>query len=773
MKNPLNKRIFRELRTDFGKYAVIFLFMVLTIGLESGDLVAGDSMIAACEGRYEKYHVEHGHFHLKHKAEDKVLRRIEKEDVTVYPDFYVERNYLGADKQEKTLRIYRNRDEVNQICLMAGALPEQDNELVIDRMFADNNQLQPGDELVIEDITYVISGLAAFSDYTTMFEKNSDMMFDSVNFSVAMGTDQCFEELSDKRLVYNYAWVYNQGDPADTIEEKQWSDDLLDSVVKAMDSDGGATELGAMMGVLVIDNGIEEFLPRYANQAMNFAGEDMGSDRGMMLAFLYILIVVMAFIFGVTISHTVAREATVIGTLRASGYTKGELLRQYIAMPVIVTLAASLVGNVLGYTYMKGVIAELYYNSYSLPTYETLWNQQAFLLTTLIPIFLMLLVTGLTLYSKLQLSPIKFIRRDLNKKKNRKAVRLPHFSFFNRFRLRIILQNVSGYLTLVFGIFVASAVLLFGLMFGPLLDDVAGISVENMVSEYQYMLKDAAETDNPDAEKFAARTMDSYAAGYNKEDVTVYGIFDNSRYIREELPEKGAVISSGMAEKYLLEVGDTFLLKEQFADQLVELEVRGIMKSPTTVGVYLAHDYYCDLFEEDEEYYSGYFSDSEITDISGNRIYTCITAGDMTKLADQLKVSMGSMFYVVQGFAVVMFILVVYLLTKIIIEKNSTSISMVKILGYEDGEIGRLYLIATSWVVVLGVVFSLFCVTKLLQNVFVSFMKGYSGWIPFSIEMTTYIKCFGLTIVSYLVVAMLQMKKIKRVPMDEALKNIE
>ena len=46
MKNPLNKRLFRELRTEFGKYAVIFLFMIMTIGLESGDLVASDSMIA-------------------------------------------------------------------------------------------------------------------------------------------------------------------------------------------------------------------------------------------------------------------------------------------------------------------------------------------------------------------------------------------------------------------------------------------------------------------------------------------------------------------------------------------------------------------------------------------------------------------------------------------------------------------------------------------------------------------------------------------------------
>lgn len=773
MKNPLNKRLLRELRTEFGKYAVIFLFMVMTIGLESGDLVASDSMITTCNQRYEKYHVENGHFHLKQKMKDKAIEKIEKDDVTVYPDFYVERSYKGKDKKEKTLRIYESRDEINQLCIMDGSLPEKDNEIVIDRMFADNNKTKTGDVIAIDGKDYTVSGLVSFSDYTTMFRNNSDMMFDSVNFGVAMGTKSEFESLSDRNLTYNYAWTYNAGDPADDIEEKKWSDDLLETVVDAAGEGGGATALGSMLGVLNMDNGIDDYVPRYTNQAMNFAGDDLGSDRGSMLAFLYILIAVLAFIFGVTISHTITKEATVIGTLRASGYTRGELFRHYISMPIIVTLIAALVGNVLGYTYMKGVIANLYYSSYSLPKYETLWNQQAFVLTTVIPIFLMLLVTGATLARKLKLSPLQFIRRDLTKSNRKKAVKLPHFKFFNRFRLRIILQNISSYLTLIFGVFVASTILLFGMMFVPLLNNVSNISREHMVAKYQYMLKGDARTSNKDAEKFAVCTMNTYVDGYNQEAATVYGIFDDSRYIKDKLPEKGAVISSGMAEKYKLKDGDDFLLKEQYEDKLIKLQVRGILDSPTTIGVYLSHSYYEDVFEVDKDYYCAYFSDSEITDISDNKIFNCITEKDMTKMADQLKVSMGDMFTIVEAFAVVMFILVVYLLTKIILERNSTSISMVKILGYEDREIGQLYLVATSWVVLLAVLISFALVTELIQLIFVAFMKGYSGWIPFVIATKTYVQCFILAIVSYLVVAAMQMHRIKKVPMDEALKNVE
>ena len=96
-----------------------------------------------------------------------------------------------------------------------------------------------------------------------------------------------------------------------------------------------------------------------------------------------------------------------------------------------------------------------------------------------------------------------------------------------------------------------------------------------------------------------------------------------------------------------------------------------------------------------------------------------------------------------------------------------------RILGYEDREIGQLYLVATSWVVLLAVLISFVLVTELIRQIFVAFMKGYSGWIPFGISKETYVQCFILAIVSYLVVAAMQMHRIKKVPMDEALKNVE
>ena len=116
---------------------------------------------------------------------------------------------------------------------------------------------------------------------------------------------------------------------------------------------------------ILAENGmLTNFLPEYLNQAIIFAGDDMGGDMSMILAFLYIVIVILAFVFSITISNNITKEANVIGTLRASGYSRGEMVRHYLIMPMLVLLVAAVVGNVLGYTWLEQIFANQYLASY-------------------------------------------------------------------------------------------------------------------------------------------------------------------------------------------------------------------------------------------------------------------------------------------------------------------------------------------------------------------------------------------------------------------------
>lgn len=188
MKNPLRKRVLRELREEIGKYLVVFILLVTTIGFVSGFLVADGSMIKAYNESFEKYRIEDGNFRTADEIHLSQRQQIEAEGVKIYDNFYIE---TGMDN-DSTLRIFQNREDVDLVCLMQGEFPQAADEIAIDRMYADNNDLTVGDTLTRDDRAWTITGLVALSDYSALFQNNNDSMFDSIKFGVAIVTKDGF-----------------------------------------------------------------------------------------------------------------------------------------------------------------------------------------------------------------------------------------------------------------------------------------------------------------------------------------------------------------------------------------------------------------------------------------------------------------------------------------------------------------------------------------------------------------------------------------------------
>lgn len=404
MRNPLVKRLLSEFKNELGKYIVIFLFMALSVSFVSGWSVAGGSMATAYDESFEKYNIEDGNFELYAKADDELIKAVEdsdKYDAKIYENFYVE---FPTKEVDSTLRIFKKRTDINLECLMDGEFPSSDSEIAIDRMYADNNSLKVGDKLTLHGKEYRICGLVALSDYSALFSSPSDMMFDSIKFGVAIVTADTFGTYPEDKLHYVYSWKYAER-PADNTEAKKLSEDFLDKL---------SSEAPKYM------NAVTGYIPEYTNQAIIFTGDDIKGDTTFVQMFLYIIVVIIAFIFAITTSNTIAKEAGVIGTLRATGYTKWEIVRHYLTLPMLVVFAGAVVGNILGYTVLKDYAASAYYGSYSLPTYVTLWNPQAFINTTVIPIIIVFIIDLLMLTRKLSLSPLQFIRHDLSRRKKKK-----------------------------------------------------------------------------------------------------------------------------------------------------------------------------------------------------------------------------------------------------------------------------------------------------------------------------------------------------------------
>ena len=93
------------------------------------------------------------------------------------------------------MRFFKNRKDVDKVCLMKGRMPEKSGEIAVDRMYAENNSLEIGDRVKSGKKAFRITGLVALSDYSALFQNNNDTMFDSVKFGVAIVTDKDFEAL--------------------------------------------------------------------------------------------------------------------------------------------------------------------------------------------------------------------------------------------------------------------------------------------------------------------------------------------------------------------------------------------------------------------------------------------------------------------------------------------------------------------------------------------------------------------------------------------------
>lgn len=750
MRNPLLKRLPREFKSEFSKYLVIFVFMICVIGFTSGFLVASGSMVTAYEESFKKYDIEDGNFELSEEISDELSDELSKDGVTVYENFYLEKETANIDS---TVRIFKNRDEVNRVCVMEGSLPDKTNEIAVDRMYADNNDIEVGDVLNFDQKGYTVCGLVSFSDYTALYSSPSDMMFDATKFTVAVVTDEEFELIKDDKMHYCYSFVFDT-QPQNDEQAKEMCDDVLETITEHT--------------VPVM------FIPEYSNLAINMAGEDMGSDKGIMTMFLYVVVLIIAFIFAITTSNTIVRESAVIGTLRASGYKKREIITHYLTMPMIVILVSAVVGNVLGYTVFKNVAASMYYASFSLPTYETRWNMEAFVMTTIVPVIIMFTLNFVILCNKMRLSPLKFLRRDLSKNKSKKAVKLSHkLPIMFRYRLRVVLQNMPNYITIFFGVLLANLILLFGMALPAVIDNYQSEIVSNMLCEYQYVLKAPVETDTNGAEKFAVTSLETIEGKLKSESVSVYGITDNSKYVDVDLSGDGVYISNTLSEKFDVYTGDTLTLKECYGDDEYKFTVDGVYHYPSSIAVFMSDEMFCDTFELEDGYYNGYLCDEEISDIDEQFIATKITEDDMTKTSRQLQTSMGSLMSLLSVFGIIMFMLIIFLLSKIIIEKNAQSISMTKVLGYKDSETSSLYILSTSIVVVLSVILTIPMVNYLMKYLCDTMLSQYPGYLPYYVPFDTFIKMALCGIVSYSVIAFFEYRKVKKIKLDLALKNRE
>lgn len=757
--NPLMRRLPRELKNNLGRYVGIFILMIVAISFTTGFLAAASSIQAIMSTFRDDYTMEDFRFATTEEAGDEAIEAVEDLDATVYENFElnVEARIDGSDV---TVRAVKHRTKVDTAAYEEGRAPKASDEIAIDRTFAAHHGIEIGDTVKLLDKKYEVTGIMILPDYNALMESNTDFVMNTLTFTTAELTSAAYNEIAESgssKVIETY--VYSA-----LLDDRDM--ELVDRLDVEADAARELTEHGVE---------VNDFIDYDSNQGINYALDDTEGDSVMWEVMLYMIIVIMGFVFVVLTSSTIDEESAIIGTLLASGYTKGELLLHYLVLPTVVGVVGSIVGNVLGYTLVMEPMKNLYYNSYSLPPFVVTFDWAVFVKTTVLPLALLIGTTAIGLLWRLRATPLMFLRHEKAGKTRRHGLGLPDgLGFVKRFQLRVFLRNAPHFVILFFGISFASILLMFGLCLMPVIENAADLMSENLVATHQYTLKAAVPLEpgtSNGAEAYCAGAVELPRwSGDANEELTVYGIEEDSRYWTDvDVSDGAVVIGSGVAEKCDVAAGETVVLHNKYADEDYRVTVSAVTGNAMDMNVYMSREKFCDLFGKEDGYFNGYASNN-VLNIDSKYISSDLTSSEMTKMVDQMRDSMGDMTDMLLALAVIIYLVLVYLLTKTVIDRAARAISYLKVFGYTDREVNRLYV----WPITIVVLASLvLCIPLLIEGLTLLMkvaMADMAGNFVIVVPPDKLAIEVGVGAVAYLAVAALHVWHIRRVPMEEALK---
>ena len=767
MASPLRKRFPRELKNNLGKYLGIFLLMSVTIALTSGFLLAAHSIGVIIDDMPEKYSIEDARFTTAFEATDEQLnaaadaaRDAGASGADIFRNWSFDADFnhaQGDDGRDRTLRVYQHRTQVDLAAYAEGRVPEAADEVAVDRVFATNNGITVGEEVELFGQRFTVCGIMTTSDNQALFQSNSDFTVNTLTFGVAEVSESGFAALEATGHQPAYTYSVRFADRDLTVAQRT---DAEKDMVRAL-SDAGAT--------------VDDLTDSSANQGIGYAADDVSGDSTMWSVLLYMIIVIMAFVFVVLTSGTIEEESAIIGTLLASGYRHRELVTHYLALPAAVGIAAAVVGNVAGYTLMSEPMRNLYYGSYSLPPYYATWSWGVFAQTTALPVTTLVGITLLGLLRKMGHTPLEFLRHETSKGGVKRGFALPErLSFIARFRMRVFLCNLGNFATLFVGIGFASMLLLFSLAILPTMTHYAENLHNNVVAEHMYTLKAPLEIDNAQAEKYAVYSLEyDRGEGSGTETITVYGVPEDSHYWDDLAVGDGHVaFGNGLIEKFGFADGQTVSLYDKYEDETREVTYEGdayTWGTKSDMAVYMSLDDFNRFFGNDAGYFNGYAS-YQALDLDARYLASDLTPESMDAIGEQFVGMMDDMIGMLVGLSVFIFLVFMYLLTKSVIDRSARAISYMKVFGYRDSEISRLYVRSITLTVAVSLVVCQPLIIGGLTLLFRAMLLAYNGNIEIYVPMMAIAEVIAIGFATYLAVALLHIRRIKRVPLALALK---
>lgn len=836
MQKVLRKRIWRDFKSNLPRYLALSLLIILAMYLVVSLVGAAETIIRGSENADSRQCVEDGDFSLFVPMKDEEMEDLEADGVTIEPQFYMDYEI----DEDHTIRIFANRDEVNRIDLVKGTLAEKGNELVVERQFAEKNDISAGDVITFGGREFTVTGIGTTPDYDNVLKSLGDTGCDCLHFGTGFVAADVYdtlraEEKSIKSEEYYYAYRLNgamtddelkdrleeleftSGDVEDPFFQEYWDrtmgkkDDLTDGIQELLDGAKELKELKAFKDGIIeytdgtkeaedgsnelldgiqelkdeTDDMIDDIFSEDAQNLMTFvkAGDNARIQAASGDQELYrsvgtiagaILLILISYVLSVFVVHSINQESAVIGALYALGVKRKNLMAHYVTLPTVITFVSGLIGTLLGYSSL-GVPIQMQdcYNYYSLPDLDVIYMPYLFIYGIVVPPVISIIVNSLVIRKRLS-KPVLTMIRNEQKVGNGKDIKLGNMSFMNLFKIRQMLRESRTGFTVVFGMFVSLLLAMMSLEIYTYCANVNRDYVNDTKYEYMYTYKYPTEEVPEGGYEAYAKTLKKKIYGYNF-DITVMGLTENNPFFDVDLSDSSSkvAISSSIAYKYGLDVGDTLTLKDDEADKIYAFEIASVAQYAPSFMVFMPYDKALELFDEPEDYFNVVFSDHAL-DVETGRLYATTTKTDVKKAAGIFSDIMQGMILTIGGVSVLIFIVVMYLMMKVMIDRSSFNIALIKIFGYRNKEVKKMYLDGNFYIITIGALISI-PLTKWIMDVAYepAFVPNIACGIDKSFPFWMYLAIFAGILILYFIINHLLIRRIRKMVPAEVLKNRE
>lgn len=210
MQKILSKRILRDLKENSMRYLALSALIILCMYVIISLIGTADTIILGTKKLAESNYLEDGEFSLFIPLSDKETEELTDKGITLEEQFYLD----YAMEDGSTIRVFQNRKKMNLIEIVEGKEAETGTELVVERRYAEEHDIEIGDCIVIGDDTFMVVGIGCSPDYDAPLKNFTDGSVDSFQFGTVFVTIEAYKQLlsrggSLKAEEYVYAYLLN------------------------------------------------------------------------------------------------------------------------------------------------------------------------------------------------------------------------------------------------------------------------------------------------------------------------------------------------------------------------------------------------------------------------------------------------------------------------------------------------------------------------------------------------------------------------------------